>query len=319
MFLGIEIGGTKLQLGVGSGASGSLVALERMEVERARGAEGIRKRVGEAGQRLIAEHKVRAVGIGFGGPVDASAGKTIRSFHIEGWNDFPLAEWSERTLGRPTALENDSNLAGLGEARFGSGRGEKVVFYSNVGSGIGGALVVDGTLYTGGSGIAVAEVGHLRPGPEAVRPEQTVESVASGWALADAARARLTERSAEDESAASDLLSHCEGRIENLSGKMVGEAAAEGNPLAGDVLRRAIQTYGWALAQVVTLLSPNVVVVGGGVPQIGESLFFTPLREEVDRYVMPPLRGTYKIVPARLGEEVVVHGALAIASGIPQS
>ena len=85
--------------------------------------------------------------------------------------------------------------------------------------------------------------------------------------------------------------------------------------MAKDVLAVAIRGYGWALAQVVTLLAPNVLVIGGGVPQIGETLFLAPLRDEVERYVMPPLRGTYQLVPAVLGEEVVVHGALALAAG----
>ena len=77
--------------------------------------------------------------------------------------------------------------------------------------------------------------------------------------------------------------------------------------------RRATRTYGWAIAQMITLLSPEVVVVGGGVPLAGEDLFFAPLRQEIDRYVFPPLRGTYRIVPAELGEAVVVHGALVLA------
>ena len=83
----------------------------------------------------------------------------------------------------PAAVANDSDMAGLGEARFGAGRGRRVVFYTNVGSGIGGALVVGGRVYIGGAGIA-SELGHLRPGPEADTPEQIVELAASGWAIA---------------------------------------------------------------------------------------------------------------------------------------
>jgi len=94
---------------------------------------------------------------------------------------------------------------------------------------------------------------------------------------------------------------------------MVADAARAGNATARAIFRRATQTYGWAIAQMITLLSPEVVVVGGGVPLAGEDLFFAPLREEVDRYVIPPLRGTYQIAPAELGEEVVLHGALALA------
>ena len=314
MYLGIEIGGTKLQLGVGSATGGSLVALERCNVDPTRGSEGIRQQIARTAESLIDQHDIQRIGIGFGGPVDAAEGRVIRSFQIDGWDSFPLGDWCRQTLGRPTVLENDSNLAGLGEALFGAGRGFRIVFYSNVGSGIGGALVIDGALYLGGAGAAVAEVGHLRPGPDAVDPDQTVESVASGWGIVNRARARLIDARTQQQEAADQLLSRCSGNIEQLTGKMVVEAVVEGNALAAEIFRGAIRSYGWALAQVVTLLAPNVLVIGGGVPQVGETFFCAPLREEVDRYVIPPLRGTYEIVPAALGEEVVVHGALALAA-----
>lgn len=315
LYLGIEIGGTKLQLGVGTGSGGPLEALERCEVDPLRGAEGIREQIAQIGKMLIARYDVRRIGVGFGGPVDAASGRVITSFQIDGWEGDPLCDWCRGTLGLPTVLENDSNLAGLGEARFGAGCGSRIVFYSNVGSGIGGALVIDGTLYSGGTGAAVSEIGHLRVGLEAVRPEDDVESIASGWGIAEQARVRLREETREQTSSAAELRAQCDGDVEALTGKMIVDAASQGNALAKDVLAIAIRGYGWALAQVVTLLAPNVLVIGGGVPQIGERLYVAPLRDEVERYVMPPLRGTYQLVPAALGEEVVVHGALALAAG----
>lgn len=315
MYLGIEIGGTKLQLGVGSGTGRPLAVLERCDVDPIRGAAGIREQLARIGKRLIDQYAVQRVGVGFGGPVDAAKGRTIRSFQIAGWADFPLCDWCQQVFGLPTVIENDSNLAGLGEARFGAGRGARTVFYSNVGSGIGGALVIDGSLYLGGTGAAVAEIGHMRPGPQAAEPAETVESLASGWGIAVAARALINDPENRLEESAAQLLAKSDGDPDRLTGKMVVQAALEGNGLAEGIFKQAIRTYGWALAQVVTLLSPNVVVVGGGVTQVGEQLFFTPLREEVDRYVFPPLRGTYKITPAALSEEVVVHGALALAAG----
>ena len=103
------------------------------------------------------------MGVGFAGPVDADAGMVITSHQVDGWDSFALADWCQGELKRPTALGNDADLAGLGEARFGAGRAGRIVFYSNAGSGIGGALVVDGVLYRGASGVA-AEIGRLRPG-----------------------------------------------------------------------------------------------------------------------------------------------------------
>lgn len=339
MFLGIEIGGTKLQLAVGARGGEPLVELERFEVNRAQGARGIREAIGRCAERLRARHTLKAVGIGFGGPIDVIRGRTLKSHQIDGWDDFPLAQWCRETFGLPVGIGNDADTAGLAEAVYGAGRGHRVVFYITVGSGIGGALVIDGAVYTGGSGIA-AEIGHLRPGPQAERADQTVESIASGWGIAAGARARLGERvthplkpliaggrprtveslrrrlieaeEAEEEYAA-DLLSRCDGRLEQLTTKLLGQAAAEGNRLAEEELLHATQTLGWAVAQVITLVAPEVVVIGGGVPLVGDTLFFAPLREEVARYVFPPLKDRYHIVPAALGEEVVLHGALRLA------
>ena len=311
MFLGIEIGATKLQLGVGRGDGTPMAAMERLVARREEGATGIRRQIAEAGRRLIDAFDVRAVGIGFGGPVDSAAGRTITSHQVEGWEDFPLVDWCRQTFHVPTVLGNDSDSAGLAEALFGAGRGGNPVFYLNVGSGIGGALVVGGQLYSGSRGIA-SELGHLRPGPEADRPDRTVESVASGFGIAAAARARVAQ--AGGDLFAADLLRRCGGQIEQLTGRMVVEAAADGNTLAAEVYGRARRTLGWAIAQAITLLSPEIVVIGGGVPLVGESQFFEPVRREVDRYVFPPLAGTFRIVGAALGEEVVVHGALAVAA-----
>ena len=110
------------------------------------------------------------------------------------------------------------------------------------------------------------------------------------------------------------MLGRCDGRPQQLTAKIVAEAALDGNSIAGDVFRHAVQVLGWALAQMINLLSPDVVVIGGGVSLAGETLLLAPLREEVGRYAFPPLDGTYRIVPAELGEAVVVHGALALAA-----
>ncbi len=304
MFLGIEIGGTKLQFGVGAAESKTLRTLQRVNVRAANGAEGIQRQIQQIAAPLIGEHGVKAIGIGFGGPVDMSAGRIIKSHHVDGWEGFPVVDWCRQTFGLPASVANDSDMAGLGEARFGAGRGARVVFYTNVGTGIGGALLIDGRVYAGGAGIA-SELGHLRPGLQADNPRLIVESAASGWAITAAARA--------DAQLAAELerQHHCQAG--QLTGKLVAEAAGAGNEAAVDIFRRATQTYGWAIAQMIMLVAPEVIVVGGGVPLAGEALFFAPLRREVDRYVFPPLRGTYRIAAAELGEEVVVHGALVLA------
>lgn len=314
MFLGIEIGGTKLQLAVGSGDGSPLVVLERLMVQPEHGAEKIRTHIEQVGKSLIRRHRITAVGIGFGGPVDVATGRTVISHHVGGWKDFPLLDWGRQTFGLPVVVANDSDTAGLAEARFGAGRGQRVVFYSNVGTGIGGALVIDGELYRGGSGVS-SELGHLRPGLEFQRPDQSLESLAAGWGITAAVQARLAQRHAVSRQDATDLAERCGGQLDQLTTKVVAQAAAEGNRLAREVFDRACQAYGWAIAQMITLVAPNVVVIGGGVSLAPDELWLVPLRGHVRRYVFPPLDGTFEIVPAKLGEEVVVHGALALAAG----
>ena len=267
------------------------------------GAAGICRQITEHGRRLIQQYGVTAIGIGFGGPVDAANGRTIVSHQVDGWKDYPLASWCQETLGPATLLANDSDCAGLAEARFGAGKGRRIVVYSNVGSGIGGALVIEGELYGGVCGVAT-EIGHLRPGLQSDRPDQTLESIASGWAITAAVRARLVDpvsrslepllgersrrpqeirqRLMEQEEAhqaeAADLLKRCAGRVDSLNTQIIARAALEGNRIALEAFDRACQAYGWGLAQVITLLAPDVIVVGGGVSLVGEDLWFAPLR-----------------------------------------
>lgn len=338
MYLGIEIGGTKLQLGVGAGDGSDLAALERLEVEPKRGAAGIIEQIEKTAAELIQRFGVQSIGIGFGGPVDSASGIVLKSHQVDGWDDFELAAWCDRSFGLPIVIGNDCDTAALAEAKYGAGWAKRSLLYVTVGTGIGGGFVVDGTLHGSGRP-AVAEIGHLRPGLHADRPDSTVESLASGLGIAAAVKARISggvalsfearqrtrlrvsdpadgETTAMDdveEEYKLDLQERAGGDIEQLTAKIIGQAAAEGNQIAIESVGHAAQVLGWAIAQVVTLLAPEVVVVGGGVSLIGEQLFFTPLREEVERYVFPPLIESYQIVPASLGELAVVHGAVALA------
>src|SRR5436305_521398 len=165
MFLGIEIGGTKLQLGLGPG-DGTLAGLWRGTVDVAAGPEGIRRQITVAVPELLAKanldrSQVRGVGIGFGGPVDDATHTIIKSHQIEGWDNFPLAEWITDMLGWPAVLGNDADVAGLAEALFGAGKGLSPIFYITIGSGIGGGLIVDGQVLRG-TGRGAAEIGHLK-------------------------------------------------------------------------------------------------------------------------------------------------------------
>src|SRR5262249_2078449 len=167
--------------------------------------------------------------------------------------------------------------------------------------------VLNGKLHGAGRP-AASEIGHLRPGLNADRPEMTVESVASGPGIAAAAAARVTghvsrpletirgplehpnrqqvrkrmpDAQYPEPEFIADLLSRCGGDPDRLTAKLVAQAAADGNEIARQVLDHACQALGWAIAQMLTLVAPEVVVIGGGVSLIGEQFFFIPLRAEV--------------------------------------
>jgi glucokinase len=310
MFLGIEIGGTKLQLGVGDRSGPPLASLTRLDIVPSRGAQRILEQIRTAARPLIAAHQVERIGIGFGGPIGASGQCVVKSHQVAGWDGFPLADWCQRELGVPAVLGNDADLAGLAEAHYGAGRGLSSIFYITVGTGIGGGFIVDGHVYRG-SGHGAAEIGHLRPGLSAIDSHATVESRAAGPGIVATVRRMMPDAARAD---VDDLNLRTGEDLELLTAKIVGEAAAAGNRLALDGLNESLNVLGWAIAQVVTLISPAAVVIGGGVSLLGEGLFFAPVRAAVDRYVFPPFRGTYKILPAQLGEEMVVYGALALAA-----
>jgi glucokinase len=346
MFLGIEIGGTKLQLGVGPG-DGTIVALERTRVDPAPGAEGIRRQIIELVPKILAaaglaRSDIRAVGIGFGGPVDAERGIVTKSHQIEGWAGFPLADWSRETLGWPTVVHNDADTAGLAEACFGAGRGLSPIFYITIGSGIGGGLIINQEIYRG-AGAGAAEIGHLLlPKPadlleaevtwqrhSPVTFPNTVESVCSGWAmerrmqktlevvtaLADEQKKRLlpTKVWTEELLDAESLLAKADYFPNQVDFVIIANAARDGHKMGQRFLATSVRILGWAIGQMITLLCPRRIVIGGGVASIGEELLLQPLRREVARYVFPPFIDCYDIAPAALGEAVVIHGALRLA------
>ena len=291
MYLGIEIGGTKLQVGLGRG-DGSLAGFWRGRVDAAAGAEGIRGQIATAVPELLEKSRIErarigGIGIGFGGPVDDTTRTVIKSHQIAGWDNFALADWISDLLGWPAVLGNDADVAGLAEARFGAGKGLSPVFYITIGSGIGGGLVIAGDIYRG-IGKGAAEIGHLRVGGGA----RTLEEVASGWGIESQAQAAF-------------------GKARTVPD--IVRAVAAGDRKAAGILDCSWNALAEAICHVIALLCPRRIIIGGGVSLIGEELFLEPVRRKVAERVFPPFADCYDIVPAVLREEVVVHGALALA------
>jgi glucokinase len=308
--LGVEIGGTKLQVALGNRQL-RVLHLQRRLVEPKDGAGGILSALPELLDTLLAGAgvewpAVEAIGIGFGGPVDMRTGQVITSFQVEDWEGFPLAQWAQERWGRPAVVANDAATAGLAEAAVGAGKGASRVFYVTVGSGIGGGWIVDGGIESG-QGIGMAELGHTYvPHPQTGAAVE-LESVCSGWAIGARARA-----AAEQERSA---MAQIAGSVERIDARTVYAAAEDGDGVAVRILQETTATLGLALANVIALFHPQVIVLGGGVSLMGP-LFWDNLRAEVSRRAMPAFAAGVRIERAALGEDVVPVGALCLAWGV---
>ena len=296
-FLAIEIGGTKLQVCAGT-ADGAIVARVRFAVDRAGGGEGIRAQIIGALPELIAKWGPRAIGVGYGGPVDWKTGRIKCSHHIAGWNNFPLGDWLREGTSLPVFVENDANVAALGEATHGAGRDANPVLWVNSGSGVGGGLVVDGHIYHGAVPGEI-EIGHIR----LERDGTIVEDRCSGWAVDRAVRDAVKE---DPQSVLAQLAAKSEP-----GARILAPAIAAGCPLADRILTGAMDELAFALSHAVQLLHPEMIVVGGGLGLIGEPLR-ARLAAALPRWVMDAFAPGPRIEIAALGEDAVPVGALAL-------
>ena len=308
--IGVEIGGTKLQAALGTSA-GEVVHLESGKVAPNSDAETILSWFDASIPALLDRvdtSTVRGIGVGFGGPVNTSTGTVITSHQVEGWSGFPIGKWFEERFGLPVRVENDANAAGWAEYCLGAGRGTKTFCYMNIGSGIGGALVLDGKLYNG-QGLGAFEIGHTYI-PDAYVEESgqavKLENRFSGWSI----ERRLRSDEAIPET--SLLWELCADRQESMDCAMLGEAARRGDSYSLKAIDTIAKFIGVALVNVITLLHPEVVAMGGGVSLMGEVLL-NPLRTAVEEHVFMPYRGTVRIEPTQLKEDIVVVGGLLLA------
>ena len=300
-FLAIEIGGSKIQICAGS-ADGQIVDRVRFQVDRAAGGEGIRSQIAGALPELLARWRPKAIGIGYGGPVNWRTGEIIKSYHVPGWSGFQLGRWLESIAGIPALAENDSNTAAFGEATLGAGKGCNPVLYSNLGSGCGGGFVVDGRLFHGAPPGEV-EIGHIR----LERDGTIVEDRCAGWGIDRRIRQEIANA---PESALAKLL---QGKPEGGEAKALGPALAAKDPLAERILRESMSEYAFALSHAVHILHPEIIVLGGGVSLIGEPMR-AAVAEALGGFLMDAFAPGPKVALSTLGEDVVPVGALALAA-----
>lgn len=304
--LGLDIGGTKLAVGVVTpdGATHGFIV---EPTPKGDWRVAVRQ-LFDMGRRAIAraglDEPVRAVGIGCGGPLDAPAGVLECPPHLPGWVDVPIGRLAAEEFDVPAVLQNDATAAALAEYRFGAGRGTRTMLYLTVSTGIGGGAVVDGSLLRGAAGNG-GEFGHVtvhRGGRLCSCGRRgCIEAYASGTSIAERAREALTR------GASSSLRS-----LERLTAADVSAAAAAGDPIARAVWTETVDLLGTAVTDLVNVFEPDLVVLGGGVTRAGATLL-DPIRDQVAREAMGPAGGAARVALAGLGDLVGVVGAATIA------
>lgn len=297
-FLGIEIGGTKLQIVVGD-EQAQIIDRFRFTVDPEQGASGIRKQIREALDK-ISLYSVSAIGIGFGGPVDHQSGKILTSYQIPGWGDFVIQDWLEKLTRIPVWIDNDANVAALGESLYGAGRNAEVVFYVTMGSGVGAGIVVNRCIYHG-SRNSEAEFGHIRLD----KSGRTVESSCSGWAVDEKIAAYTKANPAT-------LLARLTKDYPRAQARALLPALEQNDDAALTILNSTVDDLVFGLSHVVHLANPHTIILGGGLSLIGEP-FRRRVEQKLPPYLMDVLRPGPSIQLSSLKEDAVPVGALALA------
>jgi glucokinase len=291
--LGIDIGGTKTVVAIADD-SGKIIAQSRLNTPREQGPTVVLAEIERSVRGLLTLHSslITSVGIACGGPLDPQRGVILTVPNLPGWENLPLADYFSKAFGAPAYLDNDVNLAALAEARKGAGVGIDHLAYFNIGTGIGGGIVIGGRLYRGCGN--AGEFGHqiiVPDGPPCLCGKRgCLESLASGTSIARRASESGFAGSAED----------------------VASAAREGDSVARRIMDETAQYLGLGVANVVNILNPRMVILGGGVMKAAD-LLLDRIGRTVDERAMTQLAKDVQIVPGVLGDQAGITGAVLLA------
>jgi glucokinase len=259
----------------------------------------------------ISFKEVAGIGVGAAGPINPQKGVILTPPSLPTWRDVPLKEELQKEFQIPVWMENDADLAALGEHRFGAGRGFDRLIYITVSTGIGGGIITNGELLRGCS-LSVAEIGHMVVDPDGpvcnCGGKGHLEAVASGTAIARMAAERISQG---DLSSISLLV---RGDLSMVTAETVVKAAGQGDMTAQAVIHRAGTSLGMAVVSLIHIFDPEVVIIGGGVSNAGEWIL-KPIREVITQRAMPDFKNRARMVRSALGDDSVILGAVALALG----
>ncbi len=310
--LAVDIGGTKILTALFSpdGKMLSSVVLPTLPDE---GVSAVIERLCRTIDKFLEDNNLEpsqlaGIGIACAGGIDTGRGVVVTpSPNMPGWSDIPLADMVHKRFGVNTYLVNDASAAALGEHRYGAGKGVNNLVLFTLGTGIGGGIIVEGNLYLGAVGGA-GELGHMTVDADGPRcgcgNTGCLEMLASGRAIERDAISRLRQ------GAKSCLSEMVNGKIEKITAAQVGAAARNGDPLACDILSRAAYYLGIGMVNAVNIFNPEMVVIGGGMAELGD-MIISPGRRMVAERAFSVSSRTVRVVTALLGNEAGVYGAAA--------
>jgi glucokinase len=311
--LGIDLGGTKILTAVAT-AQGKMLSRDHSVTPAKKGQEAVVRSILESiGRALeqagIAAPQLSAIGVGAPGLSNPETGILFTSPNLPGWRDVPLRDIIEKELGKKAFLINDANAAALGELYFGAAKGAHHFIYITISTGIGGGIIIDSEVYTGSIGTA-GEVGHMTiddDGPPCNCGNRGCwETLASGTAMAREARKQIKE------GARTSILGYAEGDVEKVTAQVIHNAAKEGDSLAKELITRTGYYVGVGLANLVNIFNPELIVIGGGLSNIGDMLL-EPAYEVAGERAFKESYRTVRFALAKLGRDSGVLGAAAFA------
>ncbi len=306
--IGIDVGGTKIAAGVVD-EDGHVIARARLETPTSSAAD-VLEAIGSLTSGFLKDHHVQAVGIGAAGFVDASQSTVLFSPHLA-WRHEPLRDAAARRTGLPVLVDNDANCAGWAEHRFGAAQNQSDLVLITLGTGIGGAIVLDGQPYRGQFGLA-GEFGHMQVVPDG----RDCECGNSGcWEQYASGRVLMRRAIAEADagSALGQQLLQAAGHRDRIAGWHVADAANAGDEQCREWIAEVGDWLGVGIANLAAALDPGIFVIGGGVSDAGEMLL-APARAAFARTLTGRgFRDEARITRAHLGPEAGLIGAADMA------
>jgi glucokinase len=309
--IGVDVGGTKVAAGIVT-AEGEIQDQTRTPMitdgDAAAGFAAVKSAI-DSLLTSAPSKRIRAIGVCAPGPLDPNTGVVINPPNVPCWRNFPLATELAKIYNVPVRIDNDANAAALAESFWGAGRGYRNVFYACFGTGIGTGIVFDGHIYHGRTG-AAAEGGHLSidyrgPRCKCGKPG-CIEIYASGTAIARSARAKLSSITAP-----SALLNLAHGNIEAVTSEIVGQAFKANDPVAIEIMQETITVMSLWLSNIVDLLEPDVMILGGGVAAMLSSSF-EEIRNQIQKLCINSRAGEVPLLPARFGADAGIAGGAAL-------